>query len=82
MDKSISASEANRHFSRLLRNVLAGDRYVITSHGRPVAQVTPVTDDTVASANRKAAFLEQLAAKPVIQADAWKRDDLYDDPSS
>lgn len=30
----------------------------------------------------KTAFLQQLAANPIIQADAWERDDLYDDPSS
>lgn len=42
----------------------------------------PFTDNTTASVTRKTAFLEQLSAKQLIQADAWKRDDLYEDPSS
>lgn len=45
------------------------------------SSLTPSTNNTAASVDRKA-FLERLEAKPVIQTHAWKRDDLYDDPSS
>ncbi|MDO5057032.1 MAG: type II toxin-antitoxin system prevent-host-death family antitoxin [Lautropia sp.] len=80
MDRSISAAEANRQFSLLLRNVRDGHRYVITSHGRPVAQVLPIRDDTPPAApSKKAAFLDRLAARPTIHAEPWRRNDLYDD---
>jgi prevent-host-death family protein len=36
-----SVAEAKRHFSELLRRVSQGERLVITSHGRPVAQIAP-----------------------------------------
>ena len=38
MDKFISAAEANRQFSALLREVRKGRQYVVTSHGRPIAR--------------------------------------------
>lgn len=42
MEKAISAAEANRKFSQLLREVKEGRTYVVTSHGRPVARISPV----------------------------------------
>lgn len=82
MDKSISAAEANRQFSLLLRNVRDGHRYVITSHGRPVAQVLPIRAGTSSAPSKKAAFLDRLAARPIIHAERWNRDDLYDDSTT
>ena len=37
----IGASEAKTHFSRLLRRVEAGERFVITRLNRPVAELVP-----------------------------------------
>jgi len=42
MSETISAAEANRQFSKLLRAVEAGETITITSHGRPVARLCPV----------------------------------------
>ena len=39
MEEAISAADANRKFSLLLRGVRAGRSYVVTSHGKPVARV-------------------------------------------
>jgi prevent-host-death family protein len=41
MDKAVSAAEAKRRFSRILREVRDGRSYVVTSHGRPVARIVP-----------------------------------------
>ena len=38
--KSVSAREANQHFSRLLGEVAAGEEVVITRRGRPVATLS------------------------------------------
>ncbi|MFM8936185.1 MAG: type II toxin-antitoxin system Phd/YefM family antitoxin, partial [Vulcanococcus sp.] len=38
----VSASEANRSFSALLRQVAQGQSFTVHSHGRPVANLTPV----------------------------------------
>ena len=39
MDKIVSAAEANREFSSLLRGVREGQTFVVTSHGKPVARM-------------------------------------------
>ncbi|MES0203749.1 type II toxin-antitoxin system Phd/YefM family antitoxin [Mesorhizobium australicum] len=41
LEKGVSATDANRRFSLLLRGVREGQSYVVTSHGRPVARIVP-----------------------------------------
>ena len=43
MEKAISAAEANRKFSQVLREVREGLSFIVTSHGKPVAKITPHT---------------------------------------
>ena len=40
----IGAYEAKTHLPKLLERVQKGERFVITRHGRPVAELTPVVD--------------------------------------
>jgi prevent-host-death family protein len=77
MEKAISAADANRKFSKLLREVREGQSYVVTSHGRPVARIAPVTEQRNSA---KAALLAHLEARPVRRRPIgrWKRDELYD----
>jgi prevent-host-death family protein len=81
MDEPISAAEANRNFSQLLRGVREeGTTYVVTSHGKPVAKLVPV-DDEGKSAAREAAkkrLLKHLRAMPVVKIGRWTRDELYE----
>ena len=44
MDKVISSADANRNFSKLLREVREGYSYVITGYGRLVARIIPAHD--------------------------------------
>ena len=37
----IGASEAKAHLLQLLRRVQAGERFIITKHNRPVAELIP-----------------------------------------
>lgn len=76
MEKTISAADANRKFSQLLREVKEGRSYVVTSHGRPVARIAPVTEKRNSQA--KAALLRRLRAQPVTDIGRWTRDELYD----
>jgi len=77
MEKAISAAEANRKFSEVLRGVRAGQSYVVTSHGRPVARIQPVMEPKPSRA--KAALLARIAKQPVQNIGRWTRDELYDD---
>lgn len=40
--KTIGAYEAKTHLSRLLQDVAAGEGYIITHRGQPVAQLLPI----------------------------------------
>jgi prevent-host-death family protein len=41
VEEAVSAADANRRFSILLRGVREGRTYVVTSHGKPVARLIP-----------------------------------------
>lgn len=77
MQKTISAAEANRKFSEVLRGVREGHSYVVTSHGRPVARIEPASKE--ADANRaREVLLKRLRAQKAIDIGPWTRDELYD----
>ncbi|BAN91856.1 type II toxin-antitoxin system prevent-host-death family antitoxin [Mycobacterium avium subsp. hominissuis] len=38
----VSSTEAKNQLNRLLAGVKAGNSFIITSHGEPVAQLTPI----------------------------------------
>lgn len=40
----IGVYEAKTHLARLLERVRKGERFVITRHGKPIAQLTPVSE--------------------------------------
>jgi prevent-host-death family protein len=82
VEETVSAAEANRHFSRLLRGVCEGRRYVVTAHGRPVAWLVPAAEvDAEGRRVREAALralLDRVAKQPVIDIGPWTRDELYE----
>jgi prevent-host-death family protein len=78
MDETVSAAEANRRFSAILRGVREGRSYVVTSHDRPVARILPAGAARKTPAAR-ALLLARLAAQPVVEIGRWQRDELYDE---
>ena len=79
MDKTISAADANRNFSKLLREVREGHSYVVTSHGRPVAKIVPASAHAESEGCGRAALLARLRSEPVVDIGRWTRDELYED---
>jgi len=80
MEDTISAAEANRHFSSLLRRVRDGRSVVVTSHGKPVARIVPISehdDRTMQSA--RTALLSRLRDQSVVDIGRWNREELYQD---
>ena len=78
MFRNVSAAEANRQFSRLLRRVRSGHRFVVTSHGRAVAKLIPAEEGDAVASHARAALVARLHAEPVITVGAWTRDELYE----
>jgi prevent-host-death family protein len=79
MEKAISAADANRRFSELLRTVKRGRSVLVTSHGKPVARIVPVTDDDRTAEGARSALFTRLRTEPVVRVGRWKRDDLYEE---
>lgn len=80
MGTSVSAADANRDFSKLLRGVREGRSYVITSHGKPVAKITPLdTSDRVRAAARDTLLTRLDAQAATIPIGPWRREELYED---
>ena len=80
MEKAISAAEANRKFSQLLQGVRQGRSYVVTSHGKPVAKISPVDEyrEDPGECAREVC-LPDFELQPVVKAGRWTRDELYED---
>lgn len=79
MEKAVSAADANRKFSLILRSVREGNSYVVTSHGRPVARIVPADRVEGMVSGARAALLLRLERQPVVNAGRWTRDELYED---
>ena len=77
--KTVTAAEANRQFSAMLREVAQGGRVMVTSRGKPVATIEPVRRAGTASAGAaKRRLLEHLATVKPVGKRKWVRDELYD----
>jgi len=77
--KTINASEANRRFSKLLRDVARGEVYTVVSRGKPVASIAPVSEKASQRRRAKADLLERLNRQAVTGDRDWTRDELYRD---
>jgi prevent-host-death family protein len=56
MTRTLTLRDANRTFARRIRDVEAGEDFIITRNGRPVARLTPVTEHDVLTRRRLAAL--------------------------
>lgn len=79
MEKSVSAADANRKFSLVLRGVREGHSYVVTSRGRPVARIVPAGKHEGVTSSARAALLSRLERQAVVNAGRSTRDELYED---
>ncbi len=79
MDKAVSAADANRRFSELLRSVKKGRSVMVTSHGRPVARITPAAEDERRLKAARATLFARLKKQRAGKSGRWTREELYDD---
>ena len=77
--KTVTAAEANRQFSAVLREVAQGGRVMVTSRGKPVATIEPVQSaQSVRAGVAKRRLLAHLAQVQPVGTRDWTREDLYD----
>ncbi|MCX7691938.1 type II toxin-antitoxin system prevent-host-death family antitoxin [Tepidimonas taiwanensis] len=76
--KTISASDANRYFSRVLRDVAAGEAVTVVARGRPVASIAPIRPRDPAREAAKRRLLDRLHGQDVTGSRDWTRDALYE----
>jgi prevent-host-death family protein len=75
--RHIAAADANREFSKLLRQVREGETITVTSRGEPVAVIAPVGEASRPGQDgAKAALLARLRAHAPAGV-SWTRDELY-----
>ena len=79
MEKAVTAADANRKFSKLLRAVREGQSYVVTSHGTAVARVVPLQKNTGIARSARAALIKRLRSERVARVGRWSREELYED---
>jgi prevent-host-death family protein len=79
MRKAVSAADANRDFSKLLRQVRDGRSYVITNHGKPVAKIVPISANDHIRAAARGTLFARLESQPATNPiGPWTRDELYE----
>ena len=68
--------EANQHFARAIRAVRAGREVVLTDRGRPVAVITPITDEDARAVTLRAmvdeGFVTLATRKGPMPARRWR----------
>lgn len=83
MERIVTATQANREFSRILGQVAEGHTYVVTSRGRRVARIEPTPDREYEDERRRKgqaweALLARLRTQPAMNLPKWKREDGYE----
>jgi prevent-host-death family protein len=68
MSKMISLREANQAFARCVREVEAGEEYVITRKGQPVARLVPIPNRRVLTPEQEVALARAVA----IMEEGWE----------
>jgi len=76
--KTITAAEANRLFSRVLRDIAQGEVLTVLSRGKAVATIAPGKSSDARRNAAKVALLECLSKQEASGERNWTRDELYE----
>ena len=76
--RTVSAADANRHFSSMLRDVVMGEVVTVLSRGKPVATIAPVRLKSEQRQSAKRALLARLSQQKALGKRTWSREQLYE----
>ena len=74
--KAISAGDANRYFSKLLRQVAKGEVFTVLSRGKHVATISPADSASGERAAARLNLFKRLRQQAPSGARNWTRDKL------
>ena len=77
--KTVTAAEANRRFSAVLRDASQGEEMTIVSRGKPVATIGPVKTNSLDRKVAKESLINRLKNNDISGDRNWTRNELYDD---
>lgn len=77
--QSVRAVDANRQFSKILKQVSQGEEFLVISRGTPVASITSAKKADSARVAAQRTLFERLRGQTPTHVGKWTRDDLYDD---
>lgn len=75
--RTVSAGDANRHFSSVLREVTEGEIVTVLSRGKPVATISPARIDDARRQAARLSLLERLRQQKASGTRDWTRNELY-----
>ena len=81
MTTTVTLRDANQQFARCIREVEAGEEFVITRNGKPVARLTPMARGRVLTQQQQAAWQclqEAMEEGWDIGAEPLDRDALHE----
>jgi antitoxin (DNA-binding transcriptional repressor) of toxin-antitoxin stability system len=76
--KTVTAAEANRQFSRVLRDIGQGEVFTVLSRDKAVATMAPAKSSDAIRNAAKEALLERLRKRDATGERNWTRDELYE----
>lgn len=74
----VTATEANRHFSEILKRVSEGEEIQIESRGKLIAELTPARKANKSQLSARQRLFERLSKSETVVVGDWAREDLYD----
>lgn len=77
--KTVTAAEANRQFSRVLREISQGETFTVLSRGTPVATIAPAKAGEASQRVAKTTLLARLRGQQASGARTWTREELYEE---
>lgn len=76
--KTVTAADANRQFSSVLRDVSGGKVITVISRGKPVATISPAKAADAQRVTARAALLKRLNSEAITGRRNWSRRELYE----
>jgi prevent-host-death family protein len=69
--ENVAAFEAKTHFSSLLERVAKGERFIITRHGKPIAQLVPMAQRDPARVEAAITRMREISTGLTLDGD-WR----------